>query len=131
MPSLGSGAAVAVASTTLSPLLTSAAPPACLAIRPVSNLICLPPASSTVTSCFMGAPLLCSFCAFLSIWKLLCCVTPLRAHANMQPGEAGLRPPRAARKWLSSGLRALVRTRRDGLQPQSLAAVFDAALALH
>ena len=53
MPSLGSGAETAVARTTLSPLLVSAAPEACLATRPVSNLICLPPASSTVTSCFM------------------------------------------------------------------------------
>src|SRR5271156_2553882 len=53
MPSLGSGEATAVAKTTLSPLEVSAAPGACFAMRPVSNLICLPPASSTVTSCFM------------------------------------------------------------------------------
>src|SRR5271166_3256747 len=53
MPSFGSGEATAVARTTLSPLDVSAAPEACLATRPVSNLICLPPASSTVTSCFM------------------------------------------------------------------------------
>src|SRR5271156_6478641 len=53
MPSFGSGEATAVARTTLSPLEVSAAPEACFAMRPVSNLICLPPASSTVTSCFM------------------------------------------------------------------------------
>src|ERR1700734_2413369 len=53
IPSFASGEEVAVARTTLSPLEVSAAPGACLAIRPVSNLICLPPASSTVTSCFM------------------------------------------------------------------------------
>src|SRR5277367_4665446 len=54
MPSLGSGEATAVASTTDSPWVTSAAPDACLAIRPVSKLSRLPPASSTVTSCFIN-----------------------------------------------------------------------------
>ena len=49
MPSRGSGLAVAVASTTLSPMRTTAAPCACLASFPVSNESCLPPASSTVT----------------------------------------------------------------------------------
>ena len=53
MPSFGSGEATAVARTALSPLVVKAAPEACLASLPVSNLICLPPASSTVTSCFM------------------------------------------------------------------------------
>src|SRR5690348_10208482 len=53
MPSLGSGDATAVASTTDSPWVTRAAPEACLAMRPVSKCSCLPPASSTVTSCFM------------------------------------------------------------------------------
>src|SRR5271163_3486748 len=58
MPSLGSGEATAVARITLSPLDVRAAPEACLAMRPVSNLICLPPASSTITSCFICLPLL-------------------------------------------------------------------------
>src|SRR5258708_17617917 len=49
MPSRGSGLAVAVARTTLSPSRTTAAPPACLANFPVSNEICLPPARFTVT----------------------------------------------------------------------------------
>src|SRR5712692_6779029 len=49
MPSRGSALAVAVASTTLSPSRTTAAPWACLANFPVSNEICLPPARSTVT----------------------------------------------------------------------------------
>src|SRR5271166_6105202 len=51
MPSLGSGEATAVARTTVSPVVTSAAPEACLAMRPVSKTRRLPPASSTVTSC--------------------------------------------------------------------------------
>src|SRR5580692_408185 len=84
MPSLGSGAAVAVASTTLSPLLTSAAPPACLAIRPVSNLICLPPASSTVTSCFMVRLFSILLCRY---WNLL--LRRLRARAGTQPSRTG------------------------------------------
>ena len=45
--------ATAVTRTTLSPVDTSAAPGACLAMRPVSNVNRLPPASSTVTSCFI------------------------------------------------------------------------------
>src|SRR5271168_3979622 len=49
MPSRGSVFAVAVASTTLSPVRTTAAPWACLANFPVSNESCLPPARSTVT----------------------------------------------------------------------------------
>src|SRR5579872_904674 len=53
MPSRGSGAATAVASTTVSPEVTTAAPDACLAIRPVSNCSRLPPASWTEASCFM------------------------------------------------------------------------------
>src|SRR5580658_1631051 len=53
MPSLGSGEATAVASTTLSPSVTNAAPEACLAMRPVSKTRRLPPVSSTATSCFM------------------------------------------------------------------------------
>src|SRR6266852_3393856 len=53
MPSRGSGLAVAVARTTLSPMRTTTEPCACLASFPVSNEICLPPASSTETSCFM------------------------------------------------------------------------------
>ena len=57
MPSLGSGEATAVARTALSPLVVNAAPEACLAMRPVSNLMCLPPASSMVTSCFIVVPL--------------------------------------------------------------------------
>src|SRR5580658_9211901 len=48
MPSRGSALAVAVASTTFSPSRTTAAPWACLANFPVSNEMCLPPASSTV-----------------------------------------------------------------------------------
>src|SRR5580698_900525 len=90
IPSFGSGDATAVARTTLSPLDVRAAPEACLAIRPVSNLICLPPASSTVTSCFMGAPLL-----FFLIDDGTC--TRLRwsgARGEMQPGEAGIKPGR-------------------------------------
>src|SRR6476620_5367602 len=51
MPSLGSGEATAVARTTVSPVVTSAAPEACLAMRPVSKTRRLPPASSTATSC--------------------------------------------------------------------------------
>src|SRR5277367_4825351 len=54
MPSLGSGEATAVASTTLSPSVTNAAPEACLAMRPVSKTRRLPPVSSTATSCFIG-----------------------------------------------------------------------------
>src|SRR5580692_7095863 len=53
MPSLGSGEATAVASTTLSPSVTNAAPEACLAMRPVSKTRRLPPVSSTATSCFI------------------------------------------------------------------------------
>src|SRR6202012_2108931 len=53
MPSRGSCDATAVTSTTLSPWDTRAAPEACLAIRPVSKVSCLPPASSTDTCCFM------------------------------------------------------------------------------
>src|ERR1700722_11854420 len=49
MPSRGSGFEVAVSRTTLSPILTTAAPWACLASFPVSNESCLPPARSTVT----------------------------------------------------------------------------------
>src|SRR5258708_18031258 len=59
MPSRGSGLAVAAARTTLSPILTTAEPPACLANFPVSNESCLPPARSTVTllaSGFMFCP---------------------------------------------------------------------------
>src|ERR1700677_2035500 len=51
MPSRGSGDATAVARTTVSPVVTSAAPEACLAMRPVSKTRRLPPASSTDTSC--------------------------------------------------------------------------------
>src|SRR5581483_5478515 len=57
MPSFGSGEATAVARTALSPLVVKAAPEACLASLPVSNLMCLPPASSMVMSCFMMFPL--------------------------------------------------------------------------
>src|SRR3954471_433506 len=53
MPSRGSGDATAVARTTVSPVVTSAAPDACLAIRPVSKTRRLPPASSTATSCLV------------------------------------------------------------------------------
>ncbi len=53
MPSLGSGDATAVDRTTVSPVVTSAAPEACLAMRPVSKTNRLPPASSTATSCFV------------------------------------------------------------------------------
>src|SRR5580658_7369386 len=53
MPSFGSGEATAVASTTDSPWVTRAAPEACLAMRPVSKLSRLPPASSTNTSSFI------------------------------------------------------------------------------
>src|SRR5437764_5593989 len=53
MPSRGSGEATAVARTTVSPVVTSAAPDACLAMRPVSKTSRLPPASSTATSCFV------------------------------------------------------------------------------
>src|SRR5581483_3039869 len=49
MPSRGSGFAVAVARTTLSPRRTTTAPWACLANLPVSNDIVFPPASVTVT----------------------------------------------------------------------------------
>src|SRR5580658_5796714 len=49
MPSRGSALAVAVASTTLSPMRTTAAPWACLANFPVSNESCFPPARSTIT----------------------------------------------------------------------------------
>src|SRR5208282_2135449 len=59
MPSRGSGLAVAVASTTLSPKRTTAAPWACLASFPVSMESCFPPVSSTdtlVTSGFIGHP---------------------------------------------------------------------------
>src|SRR5271156_292635 len=49
MPSRGSGLAVAVASTTLSPERTTAEPWACLASFPVSNESCFPPTRSTVT----------------------------------------------------------------------------------
>src|SRR5580704_975880 len=51
MPSLGSGEATALARTTVSPVVTNAAPDACLAMRPVSKTRRLPPASSTDTSC--------------------------------------------------------------------------------
>src|SRR6185503_2299717 len=51
MPSRWSGDATAVAKTTVSPVVTSAAPEACFAMRPVSKTSRLPPASSTVTSC--------------------------------------------------------------------------------
>src|SRR5580698_10323488 len=53
MPSRGSGEATAVARTTVSPVVTNAAPEACFAMRPVSNDSRLPPASSTDTSCFV------------------------------------------------------------------------------
>src|ERR1700726_1462308 len=53
MPSRGSGLAVAVARTTLSPMRTTTEPCACLANFPVSNEMVLPPANSTDTSCFM------------------------------------------------------------------------------
>src|SRR5215469_246051 len=53
MPSRGSGEATAVASTTVSPVETRAAPEACLAMRPVSKTSRLPPASSTATSVFV------------------------------------------------------------------------------
>src|SRR6202012_5513823 len=53
MPSLWSGEATAVARTTVSPVVTNAAPEACLAMRPVSKTIRLPPASPTATSCFL------------------------------------------------------------------------------
>src|SRR5665213_1784992 len=88
MPSFGSGEATAVARTTLSPLEVSAAPEACLAIRPVSNLICLPPASSIMTSCFMVRLFSSSF---LSILEL---VWPRRANSARGdatgPRQAGL-----------------------------------------
>src|SRR5258708_36961562 len=54
MPSRGSGLAVAVASTTLSPRRTTAEPCACLANFPVSNVIFLPPARLTSTSVLSG-----------------------------------------------------------------------------
>src|ERR1700691_369963 len=47
MPVRGSGLAVAAARITLSPTLTTAEPPACLANFPVSKESCFPPASST------------------------------------------------------------------------------------
>src|ERR1700731_3067876 len=53
MPSRGSGLAVAVARTTLSPIRTTTEPCACLANLPVSKEMVLPAASSTDTSCFM------------------------------------------------------------------------------
>src|SRR6266702_3853750 len=86
MPSFGSGEATAVARLTLSPLEVSAAPEACLAIRPVSNLICLPPASSTVTSCFMVR-----LFSVLLIDDGTCGVLQrcLQARAGMQPGTSG------------------------------------------
>src|ERR1035437_2949732 len=116
MPSLGSGAEVAVASTTLSPLLTSAAPGACLAIRPVSNLICLSPASSTVTSCFIGAPLLCSS---LRYGNLLLRYAATRARKNAaRLGRISAGGLQENGFWASN-------SRRDAsgrLQPQSLAA---------
>src|SRR5271167_1789248 len=61
MPSRGSALAVAVASTTFSPSRTTAAPWACLANFPVSNEMCLPPASSTVTLLASGF-MIHSFC---------------------------------------------------------------------
>src|SRR5437868_6257530 len=54
MPSRGSGLAQAVANTTFSPLRTTAEPWACFAQLPVSKETFLPPANSTVTSCFIG-----------------------------------------------------------------------------
>src|SRR5580704_1448526 len=54
MPSRGSGLAVAVARTTVSPIRTTTDPWACLAHFPVSNESCLPPERSTATSCFMS-----------------------------------------------------------------------------
>src|ERR1700690_2958935 len=54
MPSRGSALAVAVASTTVSPILTTAAPWACLANFPVSKERRFPPASSTDTSTGCG-----------------------------------------------------------------------------
>src|ERR1700727_711151 len=90
MPSLGSGEATAVARTTLSPLVVSAAPEACLAIRPVSNLICLPPASSTVTSCFMV--LLFSFKSSFHRWNLFAAALFRSARKKIQPGLTELEP---------------------------------------
>src|SRR6267154_6232740 len=54
MPSRGSGLATAVASTTFSPMRTTAEPWACLANFPVSNESFLPPARSTVISVTSG-----------------------------------------------------------------------------
>src|SRR3982750_1108338 len=53
MPVRGSGLAHAVPSTTLSPIRTMQEPCACLAKWPVSNRRILPPASSTLASCFI------------------------------------------------------------------------------
>ena len=61
----GSGEATAVARTTVSPVVTSAAPEACLAMRPVSKTSRLPPASSTATSCFRHRVLV----SFLFAWE--------------------------------------------------------------
>src|ERR1700735_1203352 len=96
MPSLGSGEAVAVARITLSPLVVRAAPGACLAIRPVSNLMCLPPASSTVTSCFM----VCLFSVFSYSYRLMELVRGLsesKARGKMQHRIAGPEIPGTGR----------------------------------
>src|ERR1700727_1119051 len=92
MPSFGSGEATAVASTALSPLVVKAAPDACLAIRPVSNLMCLPPASSIVTSCFLVFFLR----VWLLIWVNLCAPGCLRTRGpSHQVAHAPDRPLRS------------------------------------
>src|SRR5579872_4864980 len=57
MPWRGSGEQQADENTTVSPMRTTADPFACLAQWPVSICRVLPPASCTVTSCFMSSPL--------------------------------------------------------------------------
>src|SRR5271165_1082601 len=89
MPSFGSGEATAVARTTDSPWVTSAAPDACLAIRPVSKLSSLPPASSTVTSCFMKSSFLNNkWRSRPALWAVHSRPLPLHA-AQRQNGRPG------------------------------------------
>src|ERR1019366_4274519 len=96
-----------VARTTLSPLEVSAAPEACLAIRPVSNLICLPPASSTVTSCFMVR-----LFSILLVDNGTCVVLQrcLHARAGMQLGTSGFQAAGELQGNVSPGFRARART---------------------
>src|ERR1700723_1972778 len=80
MPSRGSGEATAVDSTTVSPVVTSAAPDACLAMRPVSKTRRLPPASSTVTSC-LDIESSFRFCRLENVWE------KSAWEGDVQPGE--------------------------------------------